>query len=95
MLSGDLSNRDINKPDEEPNQIATTAHAIDPSPIQDEHQNGIVRLPIENSQLMTVKKSARNKIFGSLPNHLDSDETYRENREYSHVNFRLHYMNYG
>lgn len=76
----------MNKPEEIPNQIETAAYAIDPNPMRDENQCGTtVRLAAENSHLMTVKNSERNKIFGSLPNHLDSDETYRENRKY--INF--------
>lgn len=79
-FSGDLSNRNANKADEKLNEINET-HENDPSPIDDGDQISTMRFVAENSQLVTVKKTERNKIFGSLPNHLDSDEIFRENRK--------------
>lgn len=82
IISGDLTNR--NKTAEKSHQtVAAGTQAIDSSPIKDEDQisNTTVCLPAENSHLTHVKRAERSKIFGSLPNHLDSEETYRENRE--------------
>lgn len=61
--------------------------------MKDEDQISAVYLPHENSQLANVKKAERNKIFGSLPNHLDSDDTYRENRKLSQNCQFLYQMN--
>lgn len=82
VVSGDLSNR--NKTAEKSNQIVTATQATDSSPIKDEDQisNTTVCLSAENSHLTHVKRAERSKIFGSLPNHLDSEETYRENRKF-------------
>lgn len=82
IISGDLSNR--NKTAEKSHQIVAGTQAIDSSPINDEDQisNTTVCLPAENSHLTHVKRAERSKIFGSLPNHLDSEETYRENRKW-------------
>lgn len=82
IIPGDLTNR--NKTAEKSHQtVAAGTQAIDSSPIKDEDQisNTTVCLPAENSHLTHVKRAERSKIFGSLPNHLDSEETYRENRE--------------
>lgn len=80
IVSGDLSNR--NKTAEKSNQIVTAAQAIDSSQIKDEDQiSNTACLPAENSHLTLIKRAERSKIFGSLPNHLDSEETYRENRK--------------
>lgn len=60
----------------------TATQAIDSSPIKDEDQiSNTICLPAENSHLTHVKRVEHSKIFGSLPNHLDSEETYRENRK--------------
>lgn len=80
VVTGDLSNR--NKTAEKPNQIATATQETEPSPLKDEDQlSNTVCLSAENSHLAHVKRAERSKIFGSLPNHLDSEETYRENRK--------------
>lgn len=81
MIPGDLTNR--NKTAEKSHQAVAGTQAIDSSPIKDEDQisNTTVCLPAENSHLTHVKRAERSKIFGSLPNHLDSEETYRENRK--------------
>lgn len=77
---GDLTNGNVNKSNNErEHQIAIEAQANDPNLMNDEDQVDTLCPTPDISQLMNVKKSERNKFFGSLPNHLDSDETYREN----------------
>lgn len=79
---GDLTNGNVNKSNEREHQIAIEAQANDPNLMNDEDQVDTVCPTQDISQLMNVKKTERNKFFGSLPNHLDSDETYRENSKY-------------
>ncbi|XP_031631093.1 putative uncharacterized protein DDB_G0282133 isoform X2 [Contarinia nasturtii] len=79
--SGDLTNGNVNKLNEREHQIAIEAQANDPHLMNDEDQVDTTICPTPDiSQLMNIKKTERNKFFGSLPNHLDidSDETYRE-----------------
>ncbi|XP_055324528.1 uncharacterized protein LOC129579051 isoform X4 [Sitodiplosis mosellana] len=78
--SGDLTNGNVNKSNNErEHQIAIEAQANDPNLMNDKDQVDTLCPTPDISQLMNVKRSERNKFFGSLPNHLDSDETYREN----------------
>lgn len=77
VLSGDLANGNVKKTNEREHQIAIEAQSNNPIFMNNEDQN-LCTVP-ENSQLTNVKRTERNKFFGSLPNHLDSDETYREN----------------
>lgn len=80
---GDLTNGNVNKSNNErEHQIAIEAQENDPSLMNDEDQVDTLCPTNDISQLMNVKKSERNKFFGSLPNHLDSDETYRENSKH-------------
>lgn len=44
----------------------------------------------DNSQLINIKNTERNKFFGSLPNHLDSDETYREHSSKIKLNYLIY-----
>lgn len=83
IYQGDLTNRNSNKcgQTQTQNENATDPQPVNSNSIKDEDQISAVYLPNENLQLANVKKTERSKIFGSLPNHLDSDDTYRENRK--------------
>lgn len=90
FYSGDLANGNAKRADEREHQIAIEAQ--DPNFLNDEDQvDSICPPPPGILQLTNVKSTERNKFFGSLPNHLDSDETYRENGKQligpSHVHF--------
>lgn len=75
--SGDLANGNAKRAEEREHQIAIEAQ--DPNFLNDEDQVDSICPPPGILQLTNVKNTERNKFFGSLPNHLDSDETYREN----------------
>lgn len=81
VSSGDLANGNAKKINEREHQLAIEAQANDPNFLKDEDQVDSIYPPPPPSvsQLTHVKNTERNKFFGSLPNHLDSDETYREN----------------
>lgn len=79
MYLGDLANGNVKKANEREHQMAIEAQANDPNFMNDVDQvDNLCAVP-EILQLTNVRKAERNKFFGSLPNHLDSDETYREN----------------
>lgn len=84
---GDLANGNAKKINEREHQIAIEAQANNPNFLKDEDQVDSIIFPPPPpsiSQLTNVKNTERNKFFGSLPNHLDSDETYRENGKQIH-----------
>lgn len=78
-----MTNGNVNKSNEREHQFAIEAQANDPNLMYDEDQVDALCPTPDISQLINVKKTERNKFFGSLPNHLDSDETYRENSKHN------------
>lgn len=48
-----------------------------------------------STNLIDTKRTERNKFFGSLPNHLDSDETCEETRKIFFYNSHFYFESFG